>query len=173
MRTSGLMRTAVLVSVVSLVLVACDGEAEPELTTTSSLVGQTTAPETDSTTTTVGEGESTTTTLVGEPVDSFDVVLRESTDEGETLYIVIPPGEYTSVDLENFVGDLVDEDEDVESAEIFDDQAALEAFLLDESEQTAADLALIDEHHLVSLIDGTRIRFQGPYAEFGEYAIGS
>ena len=160
--------------IIPLALSACDSEGEPQLTTTSSVAGQTPEPGSN-TTTTVGSDDSSTTstTLVGEPVDSYDVVSRESTDEGETLYIVIPPGNYTSVDLENFVGDLIDEDEAVESAEVFDDEDALEAFLLDESEQTADDLALIDEHHLVSLIDGNRIRFQGPYADFGEYAIGS
>jgi hypothetical protein len=56
---------------------------------------------------------------------------------------------------------------------VFDDEAALAAFLRDESEQTATDLAAIDAHHLVSLIDGQTISFHGPYAEEGEYAIGS
>ena len=174
MNLKGVLKLLVIAIALPVAIAACDGEAEPELTTTSSLVGSTTAPDTDSTTSTSSTGgDTTTTTLVGQPVDSYDVILRESTDEGETLYIVIPPGDYTSVDLENFVGDLIDEDDDVESAEVFDSEEALEAFLLDESEQTADDLVLIDEHHLVSLIDGNRVRFQGPYADFGEYAIGS
>lgn len=173
MKHNWVTRSLIFAIVVPLALVACDGEAEPELTTTSSLVGATTAPDSESTTTTSDDGGTTSTTLVGEPVESYDVVSRESTDAGETLYILVPPGEYTSVDLENFVGNLIDDDDEIESAEVFDDQGALEAFLLDESEQTADDLALIDEHHLVSLVDGNRIRFQGPYADFGEYAIGS
>ncbi len=158
---------------VSLVMTACDnGEVEPELTTTSSVVGQTTAPDPDSTTT-VGDGETTSTTLVGQTVDSYDVVLRESTDEGETLYIVVPPGDYTAIDLENFIGNLIDGDDDLESVEVFDDEAALDSFLLDEAEQTADDLAAIDAHHLVSLVDAHTIRFQGPFADEGEYPIGS
>jgi hypothetical protein len=162
-----------LVIAVSLVMTACDnGDVEPELTTTSSIVGQTTAPDPD-TTTTVGNGETTSTTLVGQNVDSYDVVLRESTDEGETLYIVVPPGDYTAIDLENFIGDLIEGDDDLESVEVFDDAAALDSFLKDESEQTAGDLSAIDAHHLVSLVDGRTIRFQGPFADEGEYAIGS
>lgn len=162
-----------LVVAVSLAVAACDnGEAEPELTTTSSIVGQTTAPDPD-TTTTVGGDEMTTTTLVGQTVDSYEVVLRESTDEGETLYIVVPPGEYTSIDLENFIGDLIEGDDDLESVEVFDDGAALDSFLKEESEQTAGDLSAIDAHHLVSLVDAHTIKFQGPYADEGEYAIGS
>ncbi|MEX0797533.1 MAG: hypothetical protein WEB67_03385 [Acidimicrobiia bacterium] len=158
---------------VSLVMTACDnGEVEPELTTTSSLVGQTTAPDPDTTTTVDGD-EMTTTSLVGQTVDSYEVVLRESTDEGETLYIVVPPGDYTAIDLENFIGDLIEGDDDLESVEVFDDEAALDSFRKDESEQTASDLSAIDAHHLVSLVDSHTIRFQGPFADEGEYAIGS
>lgn len=167
------LRVFSLAIAVSLAMTACDnGEVEPELTTTSSLVGQTTAPDPD-TTTTVGGDEMTTTTLVGQAVDSYEVVLRESTDEGETLYIVVPPGEYTAIDLENFIGDLVEGDDDLESVEVFDDEAALDSFLKDESEQTAGDLSAIDAHHLVSLVDARTIKFQGPFADEGEYAIGS
>lgn len=157
---------------VSLALAACDnGDVEPELTTTSSIVGQTTAPDPD-TTTTVG-GDTTSTTLVGQAVDSYDVVVRESTDDGEILYIVVPPGDYTAIDLENFIGDLIEGDGGPESVEVFDDAEAIDSYLKNESEQTAGDLAAIDAHHLVSLIDGRTIKFQGPFADEGEYAIGS
>ncbi|MGF1616761.1 MAG: hypothetical protein ACFCU2_02975 [Acidimicrobiia bacterium] len=167
------LKTFSLVIAVSLAMTACDnGDVEPELTTTSSIVGQTTAPDPDPTTT-VGGGETTSTTLVGQTVDSYDVVLRESTDDGETLYIVVPPGDYTAIDLENFIGDLMEGDDDLQSVEVFDDAAALDSFLKDESEQTAGDLAAIDAHHLVSLVDARTIRFQGPFADEGEYAIGS
>jgi hypothetical protein len=173
MRRPGFIKTVTVAVVLPLVLAACDNDGGAELTTTSSLVTSTSTPDPNSTTTVGGDDETTSTTLAGQPVDSYDVVLRESTDDGETLYIVIPPGDYTAVDLENFVGDLIDDDDDLESAEVFDDEGALEAFLLDESEQTATDLAAIDEHHLVSLIDGHTISFHGPYADEGEYAIGS
>jgi len=172
MRRPEFLKILTVVAALTLVLAACDSDGGAELTTTSSLVTPTSAPNFDSTTTVAGD-EVTSTTLVGQPVDSYDVVLRESTDDGETLYIVIPPGDYTAVDLENFVGDLIDDDEELESAEVFDDEGALEAFLLDADEQTATDLALIDDHYLVSLIDGHTISFHGPYADEGEYAIGS
>lgn len=173
MRRPDFLKILTVVIVLPLILAACDGDDGAELTTTSSLVVPTTTPNPESTTTVVGDDEATSTTLAGQPVDSYDVVVRESTDEGETLYIVIPPGDYTAVDLENFLGDLIDDDDQLESAEVFDDEAALAAFLRDESEQTATDLAAIDAHHLVSLIDGQTISFHGPYADEGEYAIGS
>lgn len=165
-------RILVLGVALVLALTACNNSDEAELTTTSTIVGQTTTPGGD-TSSSSSPTESSSTTLAGQPVTSSEIVSRESSDDGETLYILIPPGAYTDVDLENFVGDLVENDENVQNAEIFDDEAALTAFLLDPDEQTAADLVLIDEHHLVSLIDRSTIRFQGPFAEYGEYSIGS
>jgi hypothetical protein len=173
MERSKTLKVFSLTIAVSLAMTACDnGEADPELTTTSSVVGQTTAPDPE-TTSTVGGDEMTTTSLVGQTVDSYEVVLRESTDEGETLYIVVPPGDYTAIDLENFIGDLIDGDDDLQSVEVFDDEPALDSFLKDEADQTAGDLSAIDAHHLVSLVDAHTIKFQGPFADEGEYAIGS
>lgn len=163
------LKLIALVSMLALVATACDSEGEVELTTTSSIVSNsTTAPDVDAT-----DDDTTTTTLAGETVASHEVVLRESTDDGEILYIVVPEGDYTDVDLENFVGNLIENDEDISSLEIFDNADAVTAFLLDESEQTADDLAFIDQHHLVTLVERNRIIFRGPYAELGEIAIGS
>ncbi len=174
MNRQGFLKTLAALAALTLALAACDGDDAAELTTTSSLVGSTTAPAPDSTDPTGGESSTTTSTsLVGQSVDAYEIVSRESTADGETLYIVVPPGNYTDVDLENFVVDLVDDDDSVESAEIFDDGNALNAFLKDEADQTADDLALIDEHHLVSLIDSQTIAFRGPFADLGEQAIGS
>lgn len=171
MKRNGIAKSIALIAAMVLVVAACDSEGEVELTTTSSVVGSTTAPDTETSST--ESGDTTTTTLVGERVDDFEIVSRESTDDGETLYIVVPEGSYTDVDMENFIGDLIDNDDAIESVEVFDDQAGYEAFLLDESDRTADDLVAIDEHHLVSLVDRSRIIFRGPYEEFGEVAIGS
>lgn len=174
MNKQGFLKMIAALAALTLVLAACDGDEAAELTTTSSLVGSTTAPSPDSTEAS-GGGDSTTTSTpaVGQAVDSYEIVSRESTADGETLFIVVPPGNYTDVDLENFVVDLIDDDDSVESAEIFDDENALNAFLKAESAQTADDLALIDQHHLVSLIDSHTIAFRGPFADLGEQAIGS
>ena len=172
MKRTRILRFIGLAGLIGLTLSACDSGTEVELTTTSSVVTQTTPPDVDSTDDGSGT-EATTTTLAGQTVSSHEVVLRESTDDGEILYILIPPGDYTDVDLENFVGNLVENDEDVSSMEVFDDAAALDAFLLDTADQTAADLVLISEHHLVTLVERNRIIFRGPYEEVGEIVIGS
>lgn len=171
MKRNQMFKFLILTSLVGLVLTACDSEGEVELTTSSSIITSTTPPDVEATDD--GNEGGTTTTLAGQAVSSHEIVLRESTDDGEILYVLISPGDYTDIDLENFVGNLVENDEDVSSMEVFDDADALDAYLLDDSEQTAADLVLINEHHLVTLVDRNRIIFRGPYEEMGEIVIGS
>lgn len=157
--------------VMALFLSACDSE-EAELTTTSTLVTEAPAPA-DSTTTTVAPSEATTSTTVGSSVASFDVVAREAGDAGDIVYIVIPQAAYTDVDMENFVGDLLEDGIATWGAEIFDDIVALEAYQKDEADRTEEEVELIDQHHFVSLVNGDTIRFQGPFEASGEILIGS
>ncbi len=162
-----------------LVLGACDDGTVELSTTSSSLVtGGTTAastpPESVTTTTAAPEdGAVTTAALVGQNVVSFEIVVRVSGEDGETLHILIPDGAYTDVDLENFIGDLKDSDPDLLGVEVFDDPDAVQAFGIPEGQRTAEQQALLDDHHLVSLVGGDTVRFQGPFAEFGEFIIGS
>ncbi len=157
--------------VMALFLSACDSE-EAELTTTSTLVTEAPAPA-DSTTTTVAPSEATTSTTVGSSVASFEVVAREAGDAGDIVYIVIPQAAYTDVDMENFVGDLLEDGIATWGAEIFDDIVALEAYQKDEADRTEEEVELIDQHHFVSLVNGDTIRFQGPFEASGEILIGS
>lgn len=159
----------------ALLATACDGE-EASLTTTSSLVtgpSDDGSPTTTTTTTVPASGEGATTTLVGEAVGSYEIVAREPVTDGEVVYIVIGPGAYTDVDLENFLLDLYEQGIATYGAEIFDDAAAADAYLKAEAERTEEEVTLIEQHHLASLVGGTIIRFQGPFAEAGEHPIGS
>src|SRR5687767_14753256 len=93
-------------------LVACDDGETTDLSTTSSLIASpTTGGEVATTTTVAAGGDTTSTTLVGQAVAGHEVVARVSDPAGETLFIVIPPGAYTDVDIENFVVGLVDSGE--------------------------------------------------------------
>lgn len=160
--------------VLALLLAACDS-GEAELSTTSSLVtGTTETPAEEATTTTgAGDGVVTETTLRGETVTSYEVTARISTDNGEILHIVIPEGAYTDVDLENFVGDLLDQNSDLWGAEVFDSEDGPAAFATPEDQRTAEQQQTLDEHHFVSLIGGDTIKYRGPFSEFGEMLIGS
>ncbi len=161
-----LLLLAVLVSLV----VACTPE-EAELTTTTTTVA--------AVTTTVAE--TTTTTSAGSDDDpaapaitDYEVVVRSSTAAGEAWWILIEPGDYSDVDLENLIRELVDtSDVTLAAINVFDDLDALEAGRIEEGARTAEEQELVDEHFLVSLVDGAIIRFEGPYAEFGETVVGS
>ena len=156
----------------ALAVVACDGDVA-ELTTTSVLVTDEGTSSEATTTTVTGETQSSPPVVRGQSVDSYQVVARVSGDQGETLYIVIPPGAYTDVDLENFMLDLYETEAATYGAEVFDDPAAVDAYMKAESERTEAEQELVDTHHFVSLVDGAVIRFQGPFVETGEMIIGS
>ncbi len=158
----------------AMLVAACQGE-QAELSTTSSLITGTTETPGQVATTSVAEVEVTTTTTIlrGETVASYEIAVRISTDNGEIFYIVIPPGAYTDVDLENFVGDLLEANPGLWGAEVFDDDAAVQAFVIPEDQRTVEQQGLLDENHFVSLIGGDTMKFQGPFAEFGEFVIGS
>jgi len=158
---------------IGLLSAACDS-GEAELSTTSSLVTGTTEAPNQPTTTSVSEDDGTTSTILrGETVASYDVAVRIATDNGEILYIVVSPGAYTDVDLENFLGDLLEGNPDLWGAEVFDDEDAVQAFVIPEEQRTEEQQELLDDHHFVSLIGGDTMKFQGPFAEFGEFIIGS
>lgn len=172
------IRSLALIVVLALVGVACDGD-DPELSTESTIVTGgtgTTTPPPDSATTTNGAGGGTTappTTLVGEPVAEHEVVNEIETDDGVERHVVIPDGAYTDIDIENFVIDLLEQYPDLYGAEVFDDAAAAEAFLVPEGERTEDQTALLEDHHFVSLTGRSRIDFRGPFSEFPGGAIGS
>ena len=163
--------TIVPLLALSLLAGACDGD-DPALTTTSSLITDPGEEGSPRTTVAPPEGQ-TSTTLVGEAVGSYEIVAREPVTDGEIVYIVIGPGAYTDVDLENFVLDLYEEGIATHGAEIFDEAAAADAYLKAEADRTPEEVALIEDHHFASLVGGTIIRFQGPFSASGEYVLGS
>jgi hypothetical protein len=167
----------------AVVMVAACSPEEAELTTTTT----TTSAET---TTTESADDSTTTTVEDEGEDDenggengdaptpaisdYEIVVRGSATGGETLWILIEPGDYTDIDLENLIRELVDEsDATLAGINVFDDRDALEAGRVAPDARTDEEQELVDDHYLVSLVDGAIIRFQGPYEEFGETAVGS
>lgn len=158
---------------VALLAAACNNDGAVLSTTSSLITGTTEAAATAETTTSTTQASAATTVLQGETVSTYEVVARISSDNGETLYIVIPPGAYTDIDLEGFVGDLKESDPDLFGAEVFDDPDAVQAFVIPEEQRTEPQQQLLDEHHLVSLVGGDTIRFQGPFEDIGEHIIGS
>jgi hypothetical protein len=153
-------------------LAACD-DGETALSSTSSVIAGPSTTAGNTTTSVAGGDTGATTTLVGETVGSYEVVARESDTAGETLYIVVPPGAYTDVDIENFMFELVDSGTATFGAEVFDDAAAVDAYRKPEAERTEEETESIATHHLASLENGTTIVFRGPFESSGEMVIGS
>lgn len=162
-----------LLVAMAVVTVACDGDETALSTTTSVITGTTESPERDTTTTTEDTSGATSTTLVGETVTSHEVVTRVSTDNGDVLHIVIPEGAYTDVDLVNFIGDLKEADPELWGVEVFDDAGAAEAFAVPEDERTDTQTQSLEDHHFLTLTDGDRVIFRGPFSEFGEFVLAS
>lgn len=168
-----MIRRIALLLIVVLAAAACNRSAEPEVTTTSPTAGSPTTAAGDTTTTTQGEGEATTTTLAGEAVEEYTVVARSSSDDGEILYVVIPSGGYTDTDLEGFVAELVDSTDGLWELHVFDDTSGADALLTPEAERSDEDEQALENHYLVALLDGSVISFKGPFADSGEYVLGS
>jgi hypothetical protein len=166
-----------LVLVVALWVTACDG-GEAELSTTSSslLTATTEAPPVGTTTVPDGSGDDsvTSTTLRGQTVESYDVTARISSDNGEILYIVVPDSDaYTDVDMEGFIGDLLESDPDLWGAEVFKSEEGAEVFVVAEDQRTEEQKQVLAGDHLVSLVGGDTIKFRGPLSDAGEILIGS
>lgn len=164
--------TAVLL-IGALVLGACDSE-EAQITTTtldaSLLTTTTTSPDTSDPDTTEAPG---TTQPPADQIESWEVINRTSDDEGETLYILVPPGNYSEVSIENFLGTLLEDETAVSAVEVFDDRAALDAALVEEQERTEEQAGLIQQHYLVSLNEGRQVEFQGPLSDYQDFVLGS
>jgi hypothetical protein len=160
--------------VLALVVAACSG-GDAELSTGSTIItGGTNAPvSTTSTTVSEQDSEPTTQTMVGQTVSEYTVVDRIPNENGEELYIVLPDGAYTDVDLENFILELLDEDPTMYGAEIFNDEAAVAAYRVDSTQRTDEQKELLDNHFLMTLVGRDRIEFSGPFADFSGGAIGS
>jgi hypothetical protein len=165
--------------VIMLAVIACTGsEEEVELTTTTSTMPEvasgTSEPEEEATTTTTSADTTTTETVAGQPVEDHRVVVRTDGPDGNLLWIVVEPGDYTSVDVENFVFGLLDSsDTAIWEIHVFDDEAALNAGRVGPDDRTADEQELVDAHYLASITEGVVLTFQGPYAEFGGAVFGS
>lgn len=166
-------KTIALAGVLVAGIAACNSD-DAEITTTTIDASQLTTTTTTTTTTQPAEAGSTETTEdSSDPVETWEVISRTSDEEGETLYILVPPGNYSDVSMENFLGDLLEDETAVWGVEVFDDRAALDAALKPEEERTADELQAIEDHHLVTLRNGREVEFQGPMDDFEDFVIGS
>ena len=176
-RSKRFFKLGVVAALLSVAAAACGSGDVPALVTTTSWVvttpaSTTTAPELE-TTTTVPD----TSTMVEEPAetakDEYRVVRQESTRDGKRLFLEILSDSYTDRDLENLVLSVYEERDDLYEVHVFDNRDAVEVWVKAEEERTADESELLDRHYLVSLLEGSILRFQGPFANLEGFIIGS
>lgn len=110
----------------------------------------------------------TTATVSGLP--SYEVVHRLIEDDRETLVVVVEPGTYSNVELENLVYDIV-ERFTPSAAIVVDERDAADLAVLEErTDEQQADL---DAHTFLRIERGVEVTFYGPYADFPGLTVGS
>ena len=168
------------------VVASCGGDSPQDTVTTTSEAPVTTArptttapplttsPETTSTTRDdPGETAISTAQIPGDDPILYRVIRQESTRDGIRLFLDIPPGAYSDIDLENLVLSIFEERDDLYELHVFDKREAVGALIKPEEDRTPEDAQLLERHYLVSLLEGSMIRFQGPFADVGGYVVGS
>lgn len=172
-------RAVVLLAAVAILGAGCDRGAQVALTTTTTdpateaTSATATGGDTGTATTTADGSTATTSVVAAVPVEDYQVAATTSAPEGRLMWVVVPPADYTSRDLENFVVGVVEENQGLWELHVVDDADAADAARIAAAERTDAEQALVDSHLLLSLTEGTVITFQGPYQEMGSFTLGS
>jgi hypothetical protein len=167
-----------LIMALALASTACNRSAEPELTTTTTVVSE--APSTTLPPTPTTEASPTTTADTTPPtsapvkqIESYEIQVATSVDEGRVLWVTIPAEDYTDRDLENFVVELYDGEEGLWELHVLDDPDAVAPARLAAGDRTPEEQEMVDDHYLISLTESNVVTFHGPFESAGSFLIGS
>ena len=167
----------VLVLLLSVVLAACDREADSDVTTTVPS-STTTAAVAESTTTTEAEApavEDPTTTTVAPPSVielAYQVRFKGVTDGRNVVVLQIEQGTATDIALETLAREALDEFEPLAELHVVDSEDAVELVRLDPTSLTDEERSILEQHHLISVREAV-LTFEGPFADLGEFILGS
>ena len=143
-------------------------EAE-EATATSTDAPDTAEPDPDAASEEAGETTAATAEAVS-GLPSYEVVHRLIADDRETLVVVVEPGTYSNVELENLVYDIV-ERFTPSAVIVVDDRDSADLAVLEEL--TDEQQAGLDAHTFLRIERGVEVTFYGPYADFPDLTVGS
>lgn len=135
----------------------------PSTTVTPSATGST-SPGTPVSTT------STPTTAQGVP--AYQIVLRRQSAGGDAVVVLIEPGTYTDLDLQNIVDDARTRFAPIATLYLVDDARAAPMVIAD-GDMSAEAKDFLADHYFLVLEDGFRVTYLGPFADFGEVVLGS
>ena len=154
---------------------ACNRGGEDSATTTGVTTASGGAATSRVTTTTAGATEpvesssaSTTAVIAGMPV--YEVVEATPGSTGDALIVVVEPGAYSNVQLENLAYEIVDRFAPA-SAIVVDGQEAADLLLLTELDDTQQ--GFLAAHTVLEIRDGIEVTFLGPYTDIPGLTVGS
>ena len=142
---------------------ADSGEVPP--TTEAAASSSTTAAPDESV-----EPDETSSTAAAGGLPDYEVIHRLIKDGRETLVVVVEPGSYSSVRLENLVYDIV-ERYSPSGAIVVDDRGAADLAILEE--RTEEQQNALDSRLFLRIENGVEVTFYGPYADFPGLTVGS
>ena len=103
-------------------------------------------------------------------IPPYEVIHRLIVDDRTTLVILVEPGGYTTVQLENLVYDIVDT-YSPNTAIVVDDRAA--ADLAIKEDLSPEEQSTLDDRTFLRIENGVDVTFHGPYADAGGMTVGS
>jgi len=170
-RVSAMWLRALLFTGLALIGTACTFGAE-ETTTTEGLAEVTT---TAAPVTTIATTTTTLAALARPTFPDYSIARRiNATDGRDTVVVLLDPSSYqilSDVDLYDVVADVVDRFPPIFAAHVVDSPEAADAVLAEEP--TEEELQILSEHYLLSLEEGFRLVYHGPFAELGTAVLGS
>ena len=103
-------------------------------------------------------------------IPPYEVIHRLIVDDRTTLVILVEPGGYTTVQLENLVYDIVDT-YSPNTAIVVDDRAAADLAIKDDL--SPEEQSTLDDRTFLRIENGVDVTFHGPYADAGGMTVGS
>ncbi len=176
-----MQRILIALIALSLGLSACNRGAEETTTTTTTVADQSVTSTTSrqsTTDSTIDDSEQSNGADedVDEPTSElpgYTIVRREGAEGGDRLVVLLEEFEYTDRVLEELVFEITEVYAPVLEAYFIDDVAAADLVLVDPDGLSESDQEVLEEHLFVSLTSGNLVTFEGPFAEMGEFRLGS
>ena len=103
-------------------------------------------------------------------IPPYEVIHRLIVDDRTTLVILVEPGGYTTVQMENLVYDVVDT-YSPNTAIVVDDRAAADLAIKDDL--SPEEQSTLDDRTFLRIENGVDVTFHGPYADAGGMTVGS
>jgi hypothetical protein len=117
-----------------------------------------------------GDAQEGSDTTLPPAIPPYEVIHRLIVDDRTTLVILVEPGAYSTVQLENLVYDVVDT-YSPNTAIVVDDRAAADLAIKDDL--SPEEQSTLDDRTFLRIENGVDVTFHGPYADAGGMTVGS